>query len=103
VTACPHCETAIATYTIVGVLPASEHLTSWLEPVPVAQLVCSSCGRYTFMHPDHPDVQRLTKGPAYEGQADNVRTLNIPVEEVGDPELRHQFETGDEVDDDTVT
>lgn len=92
---CPHCSTAFESYTIVGVLAASEHLTHWLDPVPVAQLVCPSCGRYTFMHPDHPDVQRLHKGDAYESQAQNVRTLNIPVEEVGDPELREQFERGE--------
>lgn len=92
---CPHCSTDFESYSIVGVLPASEHLTHWLDPVPVAQLVCTSCGRYTFMHPDHPDVQRLHMGTPYEAQADNLRTLNVPLEEVGDPELKEQFEHGE--------
>jgi hypothetical protein len=92
---CPHCAAEFESYTVVGVLPASEHLTSWLDPVPVAQMLCARCGRYTFMHPDHPDVQRLHKGPSYESHADNVRTLNVPLEEVGDPELREQFERGE--------
>ncbi|HLJ67143.1 MAG TPA: hypothetical protein VKX16_07260 [Chloroflexota bacterium] len=93
---CPFCHTAYVEYAIVGVLPASEHLTHWLEPVPVAQLCCSECGRYTFMHPDHPDVQRLRKGQHYEEQADNVRTLNVGVSEIGDEELREQFVRGRE-------
>lgn len=91
---CPFCNTSYEEYTIVGVLPASDHLTHWLDPVPVAQLVCGSCGRYTFMHPDHPLVQRLPKGQHYEATQDNIRTLNIDVAEVGDPELREQFEHG---------
>ena len=95
---CPHCQTNFETYTIVGILPASEHLTHWLEPVPVAQLICDMCGRYTFMHPDHPDVQRLHKGAPYERVAENVRTLNVPLTEVGDPELREQFERGESPD-----
>jgi hypothetical protein len=91
---CPYCQTEYQAYTIVGVLPASEHLTHWLDPVPVAQLCCERCGRYTFMHPDHPDVQRLQKGRPFEEVAENVRTLNVPVDEVGDPELREQFKHG---------
>jgi hypothetical protein len=91
---CPYCQAEYQTYTIVGVLPASQHLTHWLDPVPIAQLCCDGCGRYTFMHPDHPDVQRLQKGRPYEETAENVRTLNVPVTEVGDPELREQFEHG---------
>lgn len=91
---CPYCNTAYEEYTIVGVLPASEHLTYWLDPVPVAQLVCVSCGRYTFMHPDHPDVQRLGKAQRYERAQEPMRTLNIPVEDVGDEELRAQFAQG---------
>lgn len=93
---CPYCDAEYQSYTIVGVLPASEHLTYWLDPVPVAQLGCGSCGRYTFMHPDHPDVQRMPRGPATESRHDGVRTLNVPVREVGDPELREQFEHGEE-------
>lgn len=95
-TACPYCQAEIQSYSIVGVLPASEHLTHWLDPVPVAQFVCPGCGRYTFMHPDHPDVQRLHKGPAFEAEAENLRTLNVPLSEVGDPELREQFERGED-------
>ena len=91
---CPFCGEDYAEYTIVGVLPASEHLTYWLDPVPVAQLFCRSCGRFTFMHPDHPDVQRLPKGQHFEQQKNSVRTLNVAVSEVGDPELREQFERG---------
>jgi hypothetical protein len=98
VAACPYCDTEFDCYEIVGVLAASEHLTQWLDPVPVAQLVCSGCGRFTFMHPDHPDVQRLHKGEPFESQADNIRTLNVPLAEVGDPELREQFERGDSED-----
>jgi hypothetical protein len=90
---CPYCDDTYAAYSIVGVLPANEHLTDWLDPVPVAQLVCRSCGRYTFMHPDHPDVQRLPKQQHYELQ-ENVRTLNVEVGALGDPELREQFEHG---------
>lgn len=92
--ACPYCESQYESYTVIGVLPASEHLTYWLDPVPLAQLCCQSCGRYTFMHPDHPDVQRLPKAQHFELQKEAVRTLNVPVEEVGDPELREQFERG---------
>lgn len=92
--ACPYCDTEYQEYEIVGVLPASEHLTEWLEPVPLAQLLCASCGRYTFMHPDHPDVQRLHKGRPYEQTSENIRTLNVAVTEVGDPELREQFAHG---------
>jgi hypothetical protein len=92
--ACPYCGGTIASYTIVGVLPANAHLTEWLDPVPVAQLVCNGCGRYTFMHPDHPEVQRLRKGTPYEETAENVRTLNVPLTDVGDPELRDQFVHG---------
>jgi len=88
---CPFCGSGIDCYTVVGVLPASEHLTHWLDPVPVAQLVCESCGRCSFMHPDHPEVQRLRKDNAYEQKAENVRTLNVPLNEVGDEELREQF------------
>ncbi|MBV9279305.1 MAG: hypothetical protein JOZ41_04420 [Chloroflexi bacterium] len=91
---CPFCNTPYKVYTIVGVLPASEHLTYWLDPVPLAQLCCESCGRYTFMHPDHPEVQRLHKAQHFEDQKEPVRTLNIPLSEVGDPELREQFEHG---------
>jgi hypothetical protein len=91
---CPYCDAEYRQYTIVGVLPASEHLTYWLDPVPIAQLCCENCGRYTFMHPDHPDVQRLPKGQHYEQSAENVRTLNVDLAEVGDPELREQFESG---------
>ncbi len=93
---CPYCNAEYTEYTVVGVLPASEHLTYWLDPVPLAQLCCQSCGRYTFMHPDHPDVQRLHKGRPYEQLAENVRTLNVPLQEVGDPELREQFEHGED-------
>src|SRR5947209_14741099 len=92
--ACPYCETDYAEYSIVGVLPASEHLTYWLDPVPIAQLCCHNCGRFTFMHPDHPDVQRLPKAQHFEQEHESVRTLNVAVEEVGDPELKHQFEAG---------
>lgn len=92
---CPYCETSYASYTIVGVLPANEHLTDWLDPVPVAQLCCDSCGRYTFMHPDHPDVQRLRKGEAYEHK-ENTRVLNVSLVEIGDDELREQFAHGRE-------
>lgn len=91
---CPYCETEYESYTVVGVLPASEHLTYWLDPLPVAQLCCVSCGRYTFMHPDHPDVQRLSRAHTHEGHRESVRTLNVPVGEIGDPELRDQFEYG---------
>ncbi|HEX6507878.1 MAG TPA: hypothetical protein VF221_09625 [Chloroflexota bacterium] len=91
---CPYCNTQYVEYTIVGVIPASAHLTHWLEPVPVAQLFCQSCGRYTFMHPDHPDVLRMPKGKPYEETEENVRTLNVAVEEIGDQELREQFARG---------
>src|SRR5579864_8987609 len=91
---CPYCNAVYESYTIVGVLPANEHLTDWLDPVPLAQLVCESCGRYSFMHPDHPDVQRLRKGEPYEMHIENIRTLNVPVNEVGDAELREQFVHG---------
>src|ERR1700730_1035085 len=91
---CPYCGAHYRVFTIVGVLPASEHLTYWLDPIPVAQLCCDSCGRYTFMHPDHPDVQRLPKGQHFESVKANVRTLNVPLDEVADPELREQFEHG---------
>jgi len=91
---CPYCGTEYTGYCIVGVLPANEHLTDWLEPVPVAQLFCDSCGRYTFMHPDHPDIQRMRKGRPIEEVSANVRTLNIAIADVGDEELRHQFEQG---------
>ena len=93
---CPYCDAAYESYTIIGVLPASEHLTHWLDPIPLAQLCCSACGRYTFMHPDHPDVQRLPKGTPFEIVAENVRTLNVPLAEVGDEELREQFQHGQE-------
>ena len=93
---CPYCDVEYTDYEIVGVMAASEHLTDWLDPVPVAQLLCQSCGRYTFMHPDHPDVQRLPKGKPFEAMREGVRTLNVPVDEVGDPELREQFRRGHE-------
>lgn len=93
---CPFCSTEYDSYTIVGVYPANEHLTYWLDPVPVAQLCCNSCGRYTFMHPDHPDVQRLHKSQHVEQEQSPIRTLNVPLEEVGDPELRDQFQHGTE-------
>ena len=93
---CPYCKVEYHEYAIVGVLPANEHLTDWLDPMPVAQLFCQSCGRFTFMHPDHPDVQRMTKRHTQEHDGENVRTLNVPVEEIGDPELREQFEHGRE-------
>ena len=91
---CPYCTSEYAGYCIVGVLPANEHLTDWLEPVPVAQLFCDSCGRYTFMHVDHPAIQRMSKGRPTEEVGANVRTLNIAVTDVGDEDLRHQFEKG---------
>jgi hypothetical protein len=91
---CPFCQEAYTEYEIVGVLASSEHLTEWLDPVPVAQLCCPGCGRYTFMHPDHPDVQRLRRGQPFETIAENVRTLNVPLEEIGDPELKEQFAHG---------
>jgi hypothetical protein len=94
VTACPYCDVAYHEYTIVGVFPANEHLTYWLDPIPIAQLACHSCGRYTFMHPDHPDVQRLKKHNPNAPAKDAVRTLNVAIEEVGDPELREQFQRG---------
>jgi hypothetical protein len=94
--ACPFCGKEYASYTVVGVMPASEHLTYWLDPVPLAQLCCEACGRYTFMHPDHPDVQRLPKEQHYEVQMESIRTLNVPLSEVGDPELREQFQHGKE-------
>jgi hypothetical protein len=93
---CPFCETEYEDYEIVGVLPASEHLTYWLDPVPMAQLFCHKCGRYTFMHPDHPDVQRMHKGRPFEEVRESIRTLNVAVTEVGDPELREQFQHGRE-------
>jgi hypothetical protein len=94
---CPFCGERYEDYQVVGVLPASEHLTHWLEdPIPVAQLFCRSCGRYTYMHPDHPDVLRLRKGEPYEQTEENLRTLNVAVEEIGDPELREQFARGRE-------
>jgi hypothetical protein len=93
--ACPYCNTSYQSYHVVGVLPASEHLTHWLpDPEPIAQLLCVSCGRFTFMHPDHPEVQRLPKSKPFERTEENVRTLNVPLQEVGDPELREQFERG---------
>lgn len=90
---CPYCDESYTEYSIVGVLPASEHLTNWLDPVPLAQLVCGGCGRYTFMHPDHPDVQLLPKRQHFETQ-ENIRTLNVDLESLGDAELREQFEHG---------
>jgi hypothetical protein len=48
------------------------------------------------MHPDHPDVQRLPKEQHYEVQMESIRTLNVPLSEVGDPELREQFQHGKE-------
>jgi hypothetical protein len=96
VATCPYCDVAYKDYEIVGVMAASEHLTDWLDPVPMAQLFCEACGRYTFMHPDHPDVQRLRKGRPFEEMRESVRTLNVPVDEVGDPELREQFRRGHE-------
>jgi hypothetical protein len=88
---CPYCQSRYRDYSIVGVLPASQHLTHWLDPIPLALLGCSDCGRYTLMHPDHPEVQRLSKAVPFETIAENVRTLNVGLEEVGDPELREQF------------
>lgn len=93
--ACPYCNSEVDCYTVVGVVPANEHLTHWLDPVPVAQLVCEKCGRYTYMHPDHPEVQKLRRGIPYEEQAENLRTLNVRLDEVGDPELREEFERGE--------
>lgn len=93
---CPYCDVAYVEYTIVGVLPADEHLTRWLDPAPVAQLFCRGCGRYTFMHPDHPDVQRLRKGQHEERQGESLRTLNVPLSEIGDGELQQQFSEGRE-------
>ncbi|MGH2447118.1 MAG: hypothetical protein ACRDFS_00715 [Chloroflexota bacterium] len=75
-------------------LPGNDRLTEWLDPVPVAQLFCEGCGRYAFMHPGHPDVQRLRKGKPFEEIAANTRTLNVQVTEVGDHTLREQFEKG---------
>lgn len=92
---CPYCNTIYTAFTIVGVVPANEHLTDWLDPVPIAQLSCDSCGRYTFMHPDHPDVLRLRKGEPYE-QKDNTRTMNVSLMEIGDEDLREQFSHGRE-------
>lgn len=91
---CPYCDIEYEDYEIVGVLPASEHLTHWLDPLPVAQLLCQSCGRYTFMHPDHPDIQRMHKGRPFEQMQEGIRTLNVSLAEVGDQELREQFEHG---------
>ncbi|MGH2447076.1 MAG: hypothetical protein ACRDFS_00505 [Chloroflexota bacterium] len=91
---CPYCQTEYLGYSIVGVVPANERLTGWLDPVPVAQLFCEDCGRYTFMHPDHPDVQRMRKGKPFEELASNTRTLNVQAAEVGDDGLRGQFEKG---------
>ncbi|HZU12813.1 MAG TPA: hypothetical protein VFB58_08240 [Chloroflexota bacterium] len=91
---CPYCGEEYWEYTIVGVRPADEHLNQWLDPMPLAQLFCESCGRYTFMHPDHPDVQRLRKGQHQERQTETVRTLNVPITEIGDDELREQFARG---------
>lgn len=89
---CPYCSVPYRSYTIVGVLPANEHLTYWLDPIPVAQLHCSSCGRITFMHPDHHEVQRLPK--EQPSGHESIRTLNVPVAEVGDHELQEQFSHG---------
>jgi hypothetical protein len=94
VASCPYCSAAYLSYRIVGVLPASEHLTYWLDPVPVAQLLCDSCGRITFMHPDHPDVQRLPTSQHIDTHAGAIRTLNVPVSEIGDIQLREQFARG---------
>jgi hypothetical protein len=94
VASCPFCNVEYVEYSVVGVLPASEHLTYWLDPVPLAQLCCTGCGRYTFMHPDHPEIQRMRRAKPFEKAAENVRTLNVAVEEIGDPELRSQFERG---------
>ena len=94
--ACPFCNAEFRGYSIVGVQVANQHLTHWQETVPVAQLCCDQCGRYTFMHPDHPDVQRMRKSPPVEETAENVRTLNVDLREVGDPDLREQFERGKE-------
>lgn len=93
---CPYCNTAYAEYTIVGIHPANRGLTAWLDPIPLALLACGSCGRFTIMHPDHPDVQRLQRGPAYEDIGTNTRTLNVPTGELGDETLRHDFESGQE-------
>src|SRR5947209_2034466 len=94
--ACPYCNTAYDGYRIVGVRAADAHWIGWLdEHVPIALLLCGSCGRLTFMHPDHPDVQRLSPDPPLEEVAQNIRTLNVALEEVGDQELRQQFEEGE--------
>lgn len=95
---CPFCQTQYRSYAIVGVVPASEHLTHWLDPLPLALLMCQGCGRYTLMHPDHPDVQRLPKERPHEAVEENVRTLNVQIDEIGDPELREQFRQGSPVD-----
>lgn len=62
--------------------------------MPMALLFCRDCGRHTLMHPDHPEVQKMEPEPPLEVAADNVRTLNVDVEEVGDSRLRQQFEVG---------
>jgi hypothetical protein len=46
------------------------------------------------MHPDHPDVERMCRGVPFEVVAENIRTLNVPLEEVGDEELKLQFQHG---------
>jgi len=92
---CPFCNETYEDYRIVGVLPANEHMTDWLDPVPVAELFCKACGRYTMMHPDHPDVLRMHRAPPIEKAAENIRTLNVQVEEIGDPEVRQQFVHGE--------
>jgi hypothetical protein len=95
VTACPFCHSQYDGYRIVGLYAADAHNISWLDVlVPMAMLFCKACGRATLMHPDHPDVQSLPREPVLEEVAQNVRTLNVRLAEVGDEELRHQFEAG---------
>lgn len=93
---CPYCSEAYEGYRIVGLQVANADEVNWLEErVPMALLFCRECGRATFMHPDHPDVQRLRPEVPVEVLAENVRTLNVELQEVGDSKLRQQFEAGE--------
>ncbi|HZT97227.1 MAG TPA: hypothetical protein VFB34_10370 [Chloroflexota bacterium] len=92
---CPFCSEPYRGYRIVGVAVADESITGWLdERLPLAMLFCYDCGRGTFMHPDHPEVQRLEPEPPLEKVETGVRTLNVDLDDVGDSRLKRQFIEG---------
>ncbi len=91
--ACPHCSQRYEGYRVVGLRAADATVRDWLdEHIPVAMLFCRGCGRVTLMHPDHPSVQRLQPEAPVETMGQNIRTLNVDLDEIQDAALRRQFE-----------